>query len=184
MHRYERSAATVLKIAIVGPESSGKTTLTEALAHHYRCAFTKEYARTYLEDNGPAYVEEDLMQIAGGQLLVDAEAEKHAQDHGDALMICDTDMLTIRIWSEEKFGRCHPLLMRLVQDVHYDLWLLCKPDIPWQPDPLRENPDDRDRLFAVYEDRLRTMGKPYAILHGSHGERMQSAVQEIDRWIV
>ncbi|HRH70975.1 MAG TPA: ATP-binding protein [Flavobacteriales bacterium] len=170
----------MLRIAVVGPESSGKTTLTEALAGHYRCAYTKEYARTFLEDNGPGYAEEDLMHIAGGQLLVEGEAQKLAEDHGDALLICDTDMLTIRIWSEEKFGRCHPLLMRLVQDVRYDLWLLCKPDIPWKPDPLRENPDDRDRLFGVYERSVRLMAKPYVIMSGPHEERVTNAAQAID----
>ncbi len=174
----------MLRIAIVGPESSGKTTLTEALAHHYGCAYTKEYARTYLEDNGPGYVEEDLMHIAGGQLLVEGEAQELAKDKGSDLLICDTDMLTIRIWSEEKFGRCHLLLMRLVEDVSYDLWLLCTPDIAWQPDPLRENPKDRDRLFAVYERMLQTMDKPYRIVAGSHEERMKIAVKEFDRLIV
>ena len=174
----------MLKIAIVGPESSGKTTLTEALAHHFRCAFTKEYARTYLEEHGPGYAEEDILHIAGGQLLVEAEAGKLAEEHGGDLVICDTDMLTIRIWSEEKFGRCHTLLMRSVQDVRYDLWLLCKPDMPWQPDPLREDPHDRGRLFAVYERLLQEMDRAYVIMHGSHEERMKTAVKAIDALLI
>src|SRR6187549_491538 len=162
----------MFKIAIVGPESSGKTTLTEALAHHYQCSYTKEYARVYLEENGPGYAEEDLVHIAGGQLLVEGQAQQLADEQGGDLIICDTDMLTIRIWSEEKYGRCHPLLKRLTKDVHYDLWLLCKPDMPWQQDPLRENPNDRDRLFGVYESDLLEMDRPYAVMNGPHEERM------------
>ena len=158
--------------------------MVEALAHHYGCVYTQEYARVYLEEYGPAYMEEDLVRIASGQLMVEAEAQELATDKGTPLILCDTDMLTVRIWSEEKFGRCHPLLMQLVMDVTYDLWLLCKPDIPWEPDPLRENPKDRDRLFAVYEHMLRSMDKPYRIVAGSQEERMRIAVKEIGHLVV
>ena len=84
-------------------------------------------------------------------------------------------MLTVRIWSEEKFGRARPLLEQLARDVAYDHWLLCRPDIPWEPDPLRENPHDRDRLFAVYEDALRRLERPYTIIEGEREQRLAAA---------
>lgn len=167
--------SAMIRIAVVGPESTGKTTLVEALADHYGCVYTQEYARVYLEQDGPGYAEEDLVSIASGQLMVEAEAQKLAAGTGRPLIICDTDMLTVRIWSEEKFGRARPLLEQLARDVAYDHWLLCRPDIPWEPDPLRENPHDRDRLFAVYEDALRRLERPYTIIEGEREQRLAAA---------
>ena len=169
------------KIAIVGPECSGKTTLTEELALQYHCAYTREYARTYLEQYGPSYDETDLLHIAGGQLLVEAEAQRLVGERGGDLVLCDTDMITIRIWSEEKYGRCQKLIRQLAERTYYDLWLLCKPDIPWEMDPLRENPDDRDRLFEVYVTMLKRLDKPFTVISGERDERLRSAKEAIDR---
>lgn len=169
-----------LRIAIVGPESTGKTTLTEALAQHYRCAYTKEYARYFLEEHGPHYVRADLLRIAQGQLMVEAGSQELAEQHGGGLVLCDTDMITIRIWSEEKYGACDPLILQLARATHYDHWLLCAPDMPWEADPLRENPHDRDRLFGIYERTLQELGKPYHVVKGSRELRERNAVQLID----
>jgi len=172
-----------VRIAVVGPESSGKTTLTEALAHHYRCGYTKEYARYFLQEQGPTYTREDLLGIAQGQLMVEAEAQRLTGEHGGKLIVCDTDMITIRIWSEEKYCAVDPLLAKLAADVHYDLWLLCSPDIPWEADPLRENPLDRDRLFTVYAQALKAMARPYLVVSGTHEDRMHDAIRTIDALI-
>ena len=166
--------------AIVGPESSGKSTLTEALAHHYRCVWVKEYARAVLEEQGPDYVEEDLLAFARGQLVALGEGIQMAQRTGPPLVFCDTDIITIRIWSEEVYGRCHPLIKQLANNVAFDHWFLCRPDMPWEPDPLRENPQDRDRLFTVYEDMLKRLKKPYTIIEGDHGARMRTATAIVD----
>jgi len=171
---------SMFKIAIVGPESSGKTTLTEALAQHYGCLYTAEFARIYLADKGPGYVEEDLLHIAHGQLLKEREMQQLAHDRRNGLLVCDTDLLTIRIWSEEVYGRSAPELLTLSQHHHYDHWMLCRPDIPWEPDPLRENPHDRDRLFEVYEAMLKKLAKPYTILEGPLGDRLRKAIAAID----
>jgi len=170
----------MLKIAIVGPESSGKSTLCAALAAHYRCAWMKEYARVYLEERGADYTQQDLLHIAAGQLMGEAETAKLAHEHGPGLFFCDTDMLTIKIWSLEVFSKCHPIITELARDVLYDHWLLCRPDLPWVPDPLRENPHDRDRLFAVWESELKKLRKPYTIICGSRSEREKLAVEVVD----
>ncbi len=167
-------------IAIVGPESSGKSTLTEALAHHYRCVWVKEFARAELEEQGPDYVEEDLLAFAQGQLFALGEGIELAKRTPPPLVFCDTDIITIRIWSEEVFGRCHPLIDQLARQVAFDHWLLCRPDIPWVPDPLRVNPHDRDRLFAVYEAMLQRLGKPYTIIEGDRAERLRAAIGLMD----
>ena len=170
----------MIRIAIVGPECSGKTTLCEALAAHFGCMWVKEHARAHLEEHGPDYTEQDLLNIAMGQVLAEGEAQKLAQQAGVDLTFCDTDMITIRIWSEEVFGRCAAELISLSEERHYDHWLLCRPDIPWEPDPLRENPHDRHRLFNVYDAMLKMMGKPYTVVEGEWERRMAIAVKVVD----
>ncbi len=165
-----------MKIAVVGPECSGKTTLAEALMLHHRAWCVSEVAREYLDELDRPYVEADLLEIAKAQ----AQYEDMISGEFNGLMACDTDMITIRIWSEEKFGRCDPWIRRQTEDRHYDLWLLCKPDIPWVADPLRENPHDRDRLFAVYEDMLKWLEKPYVIMQGSREGRAKAAWRAIE----
>ena len=108
------------------------------------------------------------------------EALELAQTSRFDLIFCDTDMITIRIWSEEVFGRSAPELIALSEQRHYDHWLLCRPDIPWEPDPLRENPHDRDRLFAVYEVMLKKLGKPYTLVQGEQEQRMATAIKVVD----
>lgn len=169
------------KIAVMGPESSGKSTLCIALATHYGCAWVPEYARAYLEARGGVYTEEALLRIADGQCAAEDAAMREAR-HAQSPVICDSDMITLRIWSEEKYGRCDPRIRALCEERHYDHWLLCMPDLPWIADPLRENPHDRDRLFDRYVDVLTELGKPYSVVHGSMAQgRLLTAVQAVDR---
>lgn len=163
------------KIAIVGPESSGKTTLAEALKLETRAWHVGEAAREQLAGIGRPYVEDDLLEIARAQIA----HEDLVGEEFNGIVACDTDLITIRIWSEEKFGRCHPWIIQQSEHRSYDLWLLCAPDIPWEADPLRENPHDRDRLFEVYEKMLIRLGKPYRIIRGAHEERLQAALLAI-----
>lgn len=166
----------MIKIAIVGPESSGKTTLCEALAKHYRESWVGEHARYHLTHLGRSYEEQDLVEIARAQCGLEDDGIRCVT----RVQFCDTDMITIRIWSEEVFGRCAPELIALSEQRHYDHWLLCRPDIPWEPDPLRENPHDRDRLFLVYEAMLKKLGKPFTIVDGEREHRMVIAVRAVD----
>ena len=174
------------KIVITGPESSGKTSLTEALAAHFGTAWVREMARPYLAARGgfgsvTGYVEEDLLHIARLQLQVEDSTAAAIGAHDPPLVFCDTDLITIRIWGEEKFGRSDPWIIQQTELRPYDLWLLCAPDMPWEPDPLREDPHDRDRLFEVYERTMQRLVKPYAIIRGPHAERMRSALDVIEQ---
>lgn len=170
-----------MKIAIVGPESSGKTTICEALAKHYGAPSVEEIARAYLTERGGVYHEADLLQMSWIQAEVGSMREREAPDA--KVIFHDTDMITFKIWSAEKYGRVHEEIERSVKEVQYDHWLLCRPDIPWEPDPIRENPHDRDRLFSVYEATLTELQRPYTILEGTHKKRMKAATKVIDKLI-
>ena len=156
-----------MKIAIVGPESSGKTTLAKAIAAHYNAAFVPEMARGSLPVVERRYTEPDLLVLAHEQL----KAEQGALENGD-LVVCDTDILTICIWSDEVFGNVDPTLIELLRNTPYGHRFLCTPDMPWEADPLRENPLDRDRLFVVYEHWLARFDLPYTIVSGTHADRL------------
>ena len=163
------------RIAITGPESSGKTTLARALAAHFGVPWVPEFARDYLAELDRPYVEEDLLRIAEGQL----EAEQRIASERPSMLVCDTDLLVVRIWSQEKFGRVDPRLEAMVREAEYHRTLLCRPDLPWEPDPLRENPHDRDRLFGLYEQELNALGRTYAVIQGERMERLHRAVHAV-----
>lgn len=171
----ERSSEDILRIAVVGPESSGKSTLCSLLAERLEAPRVDEFARAYLGRLGRPYVEGDLLHIARGQCAWEDAAALRAR----RLIVCDTDMITIRIWSEEKFGHCDRALERLARERHYDLRLLCMPDIPWEADPLRENPHDRDRLFDAYLAALRELAKPFVVVGGGREKRLHSSLRAI-----
>ncbi|MEO1517392.1 MAG: ATP-binding protein [Bacteroidota bacterium] len=165
----------MLKVVCTGPESSGKTTLAVQLAQHFDCPWVVEYARDYLHQLHRPYVESDLLDIAKGQW---------AQEHSSSppLLICDTDLLTIAIWSEVKYGRIHPWIESRLSPAPRCCYFLCSPDIPWEDDPLRENPHDRDALFQRYFDRLTELDSPFVILSGGQEARRQQAIQAIEHW--
>lgn len=160
------------KIIITGPESSGKTTLCKNLAKHFKLSFSKEFARFYLEKNGYNYNQSDLLEIAKGQLL----SEKNQQ-------ILDTDLITIKIWSEYKYGSCDSWILEKIneQKLEQRFYLLCKPDIPWQSDPLRENPDNRDELFEIYKKELEKLGWSYSIIEEEN--RLENSIEKISLYL-
>ncbi len=164
------------KIVVTGPECAGKSVLSGNLARHFGVPWVPEMARPYLDALGRPYREDDLLQIARAQL----RAEEAAAAGGPPLLICDTDLITIRIWGEEKFGRSDPWIVEQTRNRPYDLWLLCMPDIPWVYDPQRENPHDRDRLFDVYEGTLQRLGKPYAVVSGLGDQRTEAALRAVE----
>jgi nicotinamide riboside kinase len=142
--------------------------------------WVSEHARYYLTHLGRRYEQRDLMEIARGQCGLEDDAIRGVT----RVQFCDTDMITIRIWSEEVFGHCAPELIALSQHRHYDHWLLCRPDFPWEPDPLRENPHDRDRLFDVYEQMLQALNKPFTTLSGLHELHLRDAVKVVDGLLI
>lgn len=166
-----------LRIAITGPESSGKSDLAKALAEHFDTTYAPEYARIYLEKNGPEYAYEDLDEICRGQI---AEEEK-ALAATKRICFFDTDMLVLKIWSKFRFGRVSNVIEQAMSERKYDHYLLCKPDLPWSSDPLRESPsrEERDVLFNFYKNELESGNYTYSIIEGQGDERLNSAVNAL-----
>lgn len=172
MHEYTHTriyAPPLLRILFTGPESAGKTLLARRLAATYQTVWTPEYARAYLETLGRPYVEEDLLHIARGQLLL----EDYQAQFARRILPCDTGMLVIKVWSEYKYGRCHPWILEQLQRRSYGLYLLCGTDVPWAYDPLRENPGEREELYAIYKRELEALGVPFTELWGGVEERLE-----------
>ena len=166
------------KIAILGPESSGKTTLCQQLAKYYSSPIVTEIAREFLDRQGGNYKQEDLLLIAKEQL---AEENQMSYDPGQFL-ICDTNLLNILIWSEVKYGSIDPELKELWNPNEYQLSLICYPDLPYESDELREHPDLEDRLhlFHLHEEYLKASDSNYVIIKGIGKKRLQNAIEAID----
>ncbi len=162
------------KVVITGPESTGKTTLAQALALHYQTYWVREYARIYMDHLHRPYEEADLLAIAKGQLA----SEEVAKAKASRLMICDTSLEVIKIWSEVRYNRCHPWILDKYQQQKVNLYLLCAPDIPWAPDPQRENPEDREALFKRYQQELKE--KNCIEIGGNRQERKSIAISAIE----
>lgn len=164
------------KIAIIGPESTGKTTLAEKLAKHYRTMWVPEYAREYLDSINRPYTYDDLLLIARGQMQ--EEDRKAAQ--ANRLLICDTNLVVIKVWSEYKYGKCHPWIDQEMKARQYDLVLLSNFDFPWVADPLREHPENRKELFAIYQNLLNELGVKHLVISGNSSQRFEQAVEAVD----
>jgi len=166
------------KVIIIGPESTGKSTLTEQLATHYNTVWCPEFAREYLIENGTDYNFEDLLNIARGQLLLEDNLLLQAKNN---LYFIDTDMYVMKVWCEMAFNNCHTWILKQIAARNYDLFLLCNTDLPWIKDDLREYPDlhTRQRLFKMYKDLLVNQGTKWAVISGSYAERLQVALSII-----
>ncbi len=151
-----------LRIAFTGPESSGKTTLAAWLSSFLELPFIEEYARTYLADQ-IEYKQEDL----------DFMAKKQAELWPKLGLIADTEMHVFQIWSAVKYAEVSPLIIELLNTQQFDHYFLCAPDIPWEADPLRENPLNREMLFDLYLEQLEKSGRNFTILTGNLENRQE-----------
>ena len=164
----------MLKIIVTGPESSGKTTLCKALSKHYNLPFTKEFAREYLTDLGKNYLQEDLLEIAKGQL-----GNEQLITNNQQISLHDTDLITLKIWSDYKYGNCNNWILEQIekQKVENRFYLLCKPDLKWDYDPLRENPTNRNELLEIYKQELENLGHKFLIIKGE--DRNEQAIESL-----
>lgn len=171
------------RIVILGPESTGKSTLCEQLAAHYGTKWVAEYAREHLTTNGIDYTYNDLLIIARGQLALEDEIVSAANS---GLVFVDTDMYVMKIWCEFVFGRCHQWILDRIAERKYSLYLLCNVDLPWIADPLREYPDlnSRKNLFQIYKDNMINQHVPWKIISGNYDERLKSAIDAVNRLLV
>lgn len=159
---------TVMKYVFTGPESSGKTSLATYSAERLGGTYVSEFAREYIENLKRPYEKEDLLVIAKEQFRLQELAKKK-----DGNLFLDTDLLTIKIWSEEKYRECDSWVFEKLEANNDFLYVLCKPDFPWQFDPQREHPNDQSRLFVEYENQLNRLNMNYVIAEGSIEERFK-----------
>jgi len=175
---------THARVVLTGPESSGKSTLAQDLSEAIGQPFTAEAARAYLAEK-PFRGMEDLLAIHRAQRQASEElvsGDPGEKVNGLSVAIEDTDALTTWIWAEEKFGEVPEEIRADFRQHPPMLYLLCHPEIPWEPDPLRENPTDRDRLFARHVAILEACGQPYVVLRGNRSERLAEALKVLHAW--
>lgn len=171
------------KIVVIGPESTGKSSLCEALAAHFQTAWVPEYAREYLRTHGTDYKYEDLLTIAKGQLALETSLTSAATTAGKNLLFIDTDMYVMKVWSEFVFGRCESWILDQIATRRYDAYLLCRTDLPWVKDDLREYPDlaARENLFHIYRDCLVNQSTPWAEIGGQGENRVAAAIEAVEK---
>lgn len=182
--KLRQQKANIVKVVLFGPESTGKTTLSKQLARHYNTVWAPEYAREYLQkkwNNERKTCEaDDLIPIAVGQMKLENKLAKKA----DRVLICDTDLLETKVYSEEYYGGfVDPLLDKAAKENTYNLYLLTYIDTPWEEDDLRDRPGQRKEMFDAFESALKKYNRPYVLLTGSKEARLQIAVNAIDQII-
>jgi NadR type nicotinamide-nucleotide adenylyltransferase len=194
----------IKKIVVIGPESTGKSTLCEQLAQHYKMQWCPEFAREYLLTNGKNYSFDDLLTIAKGQLAMEDEYTAlatsqwsmvndrtwvnphslHTTQHSPFLFI-DTDMYVMKVWCEYVFQKCHQFILDQIVSREYDLYLLCNNDLPWTQDELREYPNEVNRieLFHIYKDLLINQNVPWVEISGDDDERLITAIDAVEEYL-
>ena len=154
------------KVGIIGPESTGKSTLASYLAHRYSGVLISEYAREYMESRACAcgYTYQDVENIARYQVQQLRELCSDSLQEASDIAIFDTELIITKVWFLHKYGHCPEFLEQALHDYPMDVYLLCYPDMPWQPDPVRENPNIREYLFDWYEREIQVLDIPYYII--------------------
>lgn len=149
------------RVGIIGPESTGKSTLATYLAHRYGGVLVSEYAREYMERLAPAYAYtyEDVVAIAQQQVRELATPRAESE-----VVFYDTELIITKVWFLHKYGKCPDFLLHAIEQYPMDVYLMCYPDMAWQPDPVRENPTIREYLFQWYEKEVQALGVPYYII--------------------
>ncbi len=168
----------LIKVAITGPESTGKSALSEALSVHYKTSYAAEYAREYLTRTNGLYDLQDMTRIYEGQI----ELEEIAKDNANVFCFFDTDMLVLKVWSQFRFGLVPAAIDQAFMQRKYDFHLLCNTDLPWMPDAFRESPgqEERDLLYIMYRNLLLDAQKPFVEISGTGTIRFQQAVKALE----
>ncbi len=181
-NNLKQEEVNIIKVVIFGPESTGKTTISQQLARHYNTVWVAEYAREYLQDKWnntrKTCENDDLIPIAEGQIRLENELAKKA----DKVLICDTDLLETKVYSQEYYGGfVDPKLDEAAKVNQYNLYLLTYIDTPWEADDLRDRPELRQEMFDAFEKALKDHNKKYILLKGDKQTRLDAAIKAIDK---
>ncbi len=167
------------RIALIGSESTGKTSLCRGLAIHYKTVFVPEYSRTFVEGLNRKYNQEDVLHCIEQQFNL----EKTFISSANKLLFSDTESIMGKVWMEDVFKTCPPWVEKLIEDHPYNLYLLTAADIPFENDPVRENPNRRDFFFEWYERELKHRKLNYAIVTGAGSQRLANAIRIIEDFL-
>lgn len=170
----------IIKIAVVGPESTGKSWLSEKLAKTYQTVFVPEYARMYFEEHDIENYTIDELDVIYKQQLIN---EQNLLEKANRLLISDTTALTGKIWSEVVFKTVSPYILNSQAQLNYDLYLLCDIDLPWVKDAQRKNELDREQILAMHIQELENSKATFELIRGTEEERLVNAVDVIERFL-
>ena len=174
----EKKINKIIRIALIGPESTAKSTLSEALAKHYKTVWIKEYSREYLSKISRKYTLEDILLIAQTQL----EQEKKLSQTANKFIFADTELILSKVWCEDVFKTCPDWINENILPHKYDLYLLTYPDLPWEEDAVRENGNRRMFFYDWYEKELKSINANYAIIKGAKEQRLYNCISAIENF--
>lgn len=168
--------AQIARVCLIGPHSTGKSTLARSLAAHYRAEWVAEYARAYALAVGRELTVDDVPRIAEGQIANEESAR------GAGLLILDTDLLSTVVYSRFYYGFCEPWIEQKARVRRAGLYLLMNVDTPFVADPARDSAGAREALFAKFRSGLEEVGAEYVVISGTWKERMRAAIEAIERY--
>ncbi len=171
------------KIAVIGPESTGKSNLSEHLANHYNCLWVPEFAREYCANLNRDCDMQDELNIFYGQLNSERAIFKESLKANHKLLICDTTIVTVKVWTEHVFKNTPDVVNCEFNHRHYDLYLLTNNDLPWEDDPLRNFPNQREYFYEWYLRLLKENNLNFRIVSGVNKERFQNAIDIVDQFL-
>jgi len=175
-----RASAGVKRVVLIGSESTGKTTLAQRLAHHFRVSWVPEFVREYAESKGAPLDFSDHGPIARGQIALEDEQLARAASHNEHLLIQDTDLLSTAVYCAHYYGECPPWIHEAARERRPDLYLLLDIDIPWTPDAPRDRGHMRPEMQALFRDAVERSGVPFVDISGDAEERFASARAAIE----
>lgn len=175
-----KTADKLIKIAVVGPESTGKSSVAEALARHYGTVCVPEYAREYCRNLNRTYTLQDELNMFYGQLALERSVAPLAR-HG--LLFCDTTFLTVKIWCDHLFDHTPVEVVDALAAIRYDFYLLMDIDLPWEDDPLRDFPNEREHFKKIWQAELRALDANYVEISGLGAARFDNALAATDRFL-
>ena len=159
------------KVAIIGPESTGKSTLARELAEQFKGTYVPEYAREYVERKGRKELTYDeVCEIAREQIRSirpkDGLSSISEAVHQAEPVFFDTELIVTKVWFDYAFGKVPVWFEEAIRQYPMDVYLLTYPDLPWVPDPARSNGSDeiRQELFHRYESEIQALDIPYYII--------------------